>query len=56
MDLNGLPAPGSPDEAAAIARSGARYATRGRAVALDAFLAAFEKGGGIVEERITGEV
>ena len=55
MDLDGLPAPGSPDEAAAIAE---RLATdpvrRRRSLTVDAFLAAFEKGGGIVEERITG--
>jgi PGM1 C-terminal domain len=56
MDLNGLPDPGSPDEAAAIAERVRGMQPEAEQLTVDAFLAAFEAGGGIVEERITGVV
>ena len=54
VDLHGLPAPGSPDEAAAIAERLLACSRRPKSSTVDAYLAAFEKNGGIVEERITG--
>ena len=54
MDLDDLPAPGSPDEAAAIAQRLQHIRPEAESLSVDAFLAAFAKGGGIVEERITG--
>ena len=53
LDLHELPAPGSPNEAAAIADRVLACSQRRRA-SVDVYLAAFEKHGGIVEERITG--
>jgi hypothetical protein len=54
MDLDDLPAPGSPEEAAAIAERLRHIRPEAESLSVDAFLAAFVKGGGIVEERITG--
>jgi hypothetical protein len=54
VDLHGLPAIGSPDEAAAITERILAMAPEAEGLAVDVFLAAFEKHGGIVEERITG--
>jgi hypothetical protein len=54
VDLHGLPAPGSSDEAAAIAERIRGMQPESEALAVDVYLAAFEKHGGIVEERITG--
>ena len=54
VDLHGLPPIGSPDEAAAITERILAMAPEAEGLAVDVFLAAFEKHGGIVEERITG--
>ncbi|RDH76937.1 hypothetical protein DVS77_19090 [Mycolicibacterium moriokaense] len=54
MDLDDLPAPGSSDEAAAIAERLSRIRPEAEGLSVDRFLAAFEKDGGVVEERITG--
>jgi hypothetical protein len=54
LDLDGMPAPGAPDEAAAIAGRVRSIRPEAENLAVDAFLAAFDKGGGIVEERISG--
>jgi hypothetical protein len=54
MDLGGLPAPGSPDEAFAIRDRVLGITPEAEDLAVDVYLAAFEKHGGIVEERITG--
>ncbi len=54
LDVDGLPAPGAPDEAAAIAERIRRLQPESEKLTVDAYLAAFEKNGGIVEERITG--
>ena len=54
LDLDGLPAPGSSDEAAAIAERLRSLRPESEKLTVDAFLVAFEKDGGIVEERITG--
>lgn len=54
MDLDELPAPGSPDEAAAIAERLQHIRPEAEGLSVDVFLAAFQKDGGIVEERITG--
>ncbi len=54
LDLAGLPATGAPDESAAIAERLRSLVPESEKLTVDAFLAAFEKGGGIVEERITG--
>jgi PGM1 C-terminal domain len=54
VDLSGLPAPGSSDEAAAIADRMRGMQPEADGLAVDVYLAAFEKHGGIVEERITG--
>jgi PGM1 C-terminal domain len=54
LDLQGLPAPGSPDEAAAIADRVLSMQPEAESLAVDAYLTAFSKHGGIVEERITG--
>ena len=53
--LDGLPAPGAPDE-----RRGSRDAVRSMAaehagLSVDAYLAELERPGRIVEERVTGE-
>ena len=54
VDLHGLPAPGSPNEAAAIKERLLAMQPEAESLAVDVYLAAFEKHGGIVEERITG--
>jgi hypothetical protein len=54
VDLRGLPAPGSSNEAAVIKERLLALQPESEALAVDAYLAAFEKHGGIVEERITG--
>jgi hypothetical protein len=56
LDLHGLPAPGSSGEAAAITERLLGMQPESENLAVDAYLAAFEKNGGIVEERITGVV
>jgi hypothetical protein len=55
VDLNGLPAAGSSDEAAAVTERVLGMQLEAESLALDVYLGAFEKHGGIVEERITGE-
>lgn len=54
VDLKGLPAPGSSNEAAAIADCLLAMQPEAEDLAVDEYLAAFSKHGGIVEERITG--
>lgn len=54
MDLDGLPDPGAPGEAAAIADRLQNIRPESEKLTVDVFLKAFEKDGGIVEERITG--
>jgi PGM1 C-terminal domain len=54
VDLHDLPAPGSSDEAAAIADRVLGLQPEAESLSVDVYLAAFEKHGGIVEERITG--
>jgi hypothetical protein len=54
LDLQGLPAPGSPNEAAAITERVMAVQPESEDLAVDVYLSAFEKHGGIVEERITG--
>jgi PGM1 C-terminal domain len=54
LDLHGLPAPGSSNEAAAITDRVLGMQPEAESLAVDVYLAAFEKHGGIVEERITG--
>jgi len=54
VDLHGLPPIGSSEEAGAIAERVLDMALEAENLALDAYLAAFEEHGGIVEERITG--
>jgi hypothetical protein len=54
VDLKGLPDVGSPNEAAAITDCLMAMQPEAENLAVDAFLAAFAKHGGIVEERITG--
>jgi PGM1 C-terminal domain len=54
LDVDGLPEPGTRDEAAAIAERLKKLRPEAEGLSVDAYLAAFEKNGGIVEERITG--
>jgi hypothetical protein len=54
MDLDDLPAPGAADEAAAITERLQQIQPESEKLTVPMFLAAFEKDGGIVEERITG--
>lgn len=54
VDLRGLPASGSPEEAAAITDRLLGMQLESEKLTLDVYLAAFEAHGGIVEERITG--
>jgi hypothetical protein len=56
VDLHGLPAPGSADEAAVIRERLLGMQLESEKLTLDVYLAAFEEHGGIVEERITGVV
>ncbi|MFG1931491.1 peptide ligase PGM1-related protein [Mycobacterium sp. NPDC048908] len=55
VDLSDLPAPDSPDEAATIRDRLLHMQPEAEGLAVEVYLAAFEKHGGIVEERITGE-
>lgn len=55
VDLTGLPTPGSPAEAAALARRVSEMSLEDPAVDVDAFLAKLAQRRGIVEERILGE-
>ncbi len=54
VDLHDLPASGAPDEAAAIKDRLLAMRLEAENLDLGVYLAAFEKGGGIIEERITG--
>jgi hypothetical protein len=54
VDLHGLPDIGSPDEAAAITERLMGMEPESEKLTVDAYLAAFAKHGGIVEERISG--
>jgi hypothetical protein len=56
VDLHGLPPIGSENEAAAIADRVLRLQPEDESLAVDVYLAAFAKHGGIVEERISGVV
>jgi hypothetical protein len=55
VDLSELPAPDSPDEAAVIRDRVLNLQPEAESLSVEVYLAAFEKHGGIVEERITGE-
>jgi hypothetical protein len=55
VDLRGLPDPDSPDEAAVIRDRIMNMAPEAETLSVGTYLTAFEKNGGIVEERITGE-
>jgi hypothetical protein len=52
--LNGLPSPGSGDERAAVMERLRKMELEAEDVPLDVYLAKFQQGAGIVEERITG--
>jgi len=54
LDLRDLPASGSPDEAASIELRIQELRPESDRISVPDFLAAFDRGGGIVEERITG--
>jgi hypothetical protein len=54
VDLEGLPDMGSPDEPAAITERLMGLEPESEKLTVDAYLAAFAKHGGIVEERISG--
>jgi hypothetical protein len=54
VDLSDLPAPGAPDEGAALARRVEEMAFEHPDVVLATYLAQFARDGGIVEERVTG--
>jgi hypothetical protein len=53
--LSGLPAPGSSDERAAVMERLRSMELESETTPLDVYLAKFEQGAGIVEERIVGE-
>jgi hypothetical protein len=53
--LSGLPAPGSADERAAVTDRLRLMELEAEGLPLDVYLAKFAQGGGIVEERITGD-
>src|SRR6185312_13441246 len=53
MDLDDLPTPGAPEEAAAIAERLQQIRPESEKLTVPDFLTRFEKGGGIVEERTT---
>jgi hypothetical protein len=55
VDLSDLPAPDSPDEAAVIRGRVLNLQPESEKLDVGVYLAAFEKNGGIVEERISGE-
>ncbi|NPC45091.1 peptide ligase PGM1-related protein [Nocardioides sp. zg-1230] len=54
VDLAGLPAPGGPGEEAAVRARISELRPEAADVGVEAFLADFERLGGVVEERITG--
>ena len=54
VDLGGLPAPGDPGEASAVRSRLRELQPEAVGLEVDAFLEAFERLGGVVEERITG--
>jgi len=54
LDLGDLPDPGSPDEAASITQRIGALQPESAVITVPDFLEAFDSGGGIVEERITG--
>jgi hypothetical protein len=54
VPLSGLPAPGAADERAAVLDRLRHMELESRDTPIDVYLAKFEEGGGIVEERITG--
>lgn len=54
VDLTGLPAPGEPGEETAVRARICELRPEAADVGVDAFLAAFDRLGGVVEERITG--
>ena len=54
LDLRDLPVPGAPDEAPALVQRLQELRPESAAISVDAFLDAFDRGGGIVEERIRG--
>jgi hypothetical protein len=54
VDLAGVPAPGSPDEPAALRERILAMQPEADELGVDDFLAAFERLGGVVEERISG--
>jgi hypothetical protein len=54
VDLRGLPEPGSPDEAEALRGRVTGMALEDPGLSVDDYLADFESGAGIVEERISG--
>jgi pheganomycin biosynthesis PGM1-like protein len=54
LDLRGLPEPGSPEEAASVTQRLQGLRPESDKISVADFLAAFERGGGIVEERIVG--
>jgi hypothetical protein len=55
VDLSDLPAHDAPDEAAVIKDRIMNMQPEAETLSVDAYLSAFEKDGGIVEERITGQ-
>jgi len=55
VDLSNLPAVDAPDEAAVIRDRIMNMQPEAETLSVDAYLTAFEKNGGIVEERITGQ-
>jgi hypothetical protein len=54
VDLRGLPAPGSPDEAGELRRRAESMSFEDARIGLEDYLARLAEGGGIVEERISG--
>ena len=55
VDLRGLPEPGTPDEAMQLAHRVANLELESESLTRPAYFDLFERGGGIVEERITGK-
>jgi hypothetical protein len=53
--MAGLPAPGAPDERAAVLRGLAEMELESETTPYDVYVAKFAEGGGIVEERIEGD-
>jgi hypothetical protein len=55
VNLTGLPAPGSSDERAQVKNRLEEMELESRSTPFDVYMAKFAEGGGIVEERITGQ-